>query len=187
MKDYKTHLDQELLYLVSNDNKAAFAELYSRYWQPMFVIAFNRIKEKETAEDIVHDVFASLWANRKKVNIECLENYLAVAVKYVVLAKLKREIREREIQENMEGARVIELPIESSLHYKKILEVVTAEVERLPEKCKLIFKYSRNEGMPVKRIASELKLSPKTVENQLTKAISQLRLAARGFLHSVLP
>jgi len=77
---------------------------------------------------------------------------------------------------------VTELPIESALHYKRILEIVKIEVEKLPEKCKLIFKYSRNDGMPVKQIAKELHISPKTVENQLNKALKQLKLATRSIL-----
>lgn len=185
MKTYKKYEDQQLLHLLSaEDNKAAFTELYNRFWQQLFAIAYNRIQEKETAEDIVHDVFAGLWVNRKKVKIESLENYLAVAVKYAVLGKIRKKIREREWEHNTEATLVIDLPIEESIHNKRILEIVKEEVEKLPEKCKLIFKYSREEGMPVKQIARELHLSPKTVENQLTKAIRQLRLATQSFFHS---
>lgn len=187
MKNYEKYNNQELLHLVSGDDKVAFTELYNRFWQPLFAIAINRTKERETAEDVVHDVFAGLWANRTKIHIESLENYLAVAVKYAVLTKIKKKVREREFQQITEGACVIEMPILETLHYKRILEIVKEEVEHLPEKCRLIFKYSREAGMPVKQIATELNISPKTVENQLAKAIRQLRLATRSFLQSILP
>lgn len=187
MNNYKKYENQELLYLVSGDDKVAFTELYNRFWEPLFAIAINRTKERETAEDIVHDVFAGLWANRAKLHIESLENYLAVAVKYAVLTRIKKKARERELQQTIKGARVIELPVEEALHYKRILEVVKEEIEHLPEKCRIIFKYSRDAGMPVKQIAAELKISPKTVENQLTKALRQLRVVTRSFLQSVLP
>jgi RNA polymerase sigma factor (sigma-70 family) len=131
----------------------------------------------------VHDVFASLWGNRGKSEIQSLENYLATTAKYMVLGKIKKKEQERIYYNNAQQTPVIELTAETSLHYKRILEIVKTETEKLPEKCSLIFNYSRNEGMAVKQIAKELHLSPKTVENQLNKALKQLKLAAKTFFH----
>lgn len=170
--------------MLSKSDELAFAEIYDRFWQKLFAIAYNRLKEIQTAEDIVHDVLVSLWANRERVTIESLENYLATAAKYMVLAKIKKKVRERVYNTTitLHRAPVFDLPIESSLHYKYILEMVKNEVEKLPEKCRLIFKCSRNAGMPVKQIATKLNISPKTVENQLNKALKQLKLAAQSFI-----
>ena len=186
-KEYQSYNNNELLDLLSKSDELAFAEIYNRFWQKLFAIAYNRLKEIQTAEDIVHDVFISLWANREKFTIELLENYLATCAKYMVLAKIKKKERER-VYNNSASHQVpvFDLPIESSLYYKYILEMVKSEVEKLPEKCRLIFKYSRNEGMPVKQIAKELNISPKTVENQLYKALKQLKLATKNFLDSFL-
>lgn len=175
-----------LVDLLSKDDEEAFTELYNRYWQKLFAIAYNRLAEVETAEDVVHDVFAGLWSNRHKLEIESLENYLATATKYLVLAKIKRKIKERSFADSMESTSVIEMSTESSLHYKQILERVNQEVEALPEKCRLIFKYSRNEGLSAKQIASRLHLSPKTVENQLNKALNRLKPLSRTFFHLLL-
>ncbi len=172
-----------LVDLLSKDDEEAFTELYHRFWQKLFAIAYNRLAEVETAEDVVHDVFAGLWSNRHKIEIESLENYLATATKYLVLAKIKRKIKERSFAASIESTPVIEMTIESSVHYKQILERVHQEVEALPEKCRLIFKYSRNEGLSAKQIAGRLHLSPKTVENQLNKALSRLKPLSRTFFH----
>ena len=181
MKEYKLYDDKLLLDLLSESDELAFTEIYNRFWKKLFAIAYNRLKEIEVAEDIVHDVFASLWANREKSEIQSLDNYLATAAKYMVLAKIKRKEQERIYNNNSLQAPVFELTVEASLHYKRILEIVKTETEKLPEKCRLIFNYSRNEGMAVKQIAKELHLSPKTVENQLNKALKQLKLAAKTF------
>lgn len=182
MKKYQLYDCSVLLSLLSENDGFAFTELYDRYWKKLFVIAYNRINEIETAEDIVHDVFASLWTNRNKINIESPENYLATAVKYMVLEKIRKRTKERQYKSTFESAKVFEMPIESSLHYKRILEKVNDEVNRLPVKCQLIFKYSREESMPVKQIAQKLNISPKTVENQINKALKQLKMAARPFM-----
>ncbi len=184
---YKTYCDQELLALLARDDKEAFTELYDRFWKKLFVIAFNRLKEKESAEDTVHDVFVSLWAGRSHIHIEQLENYLATAVKYSVLVKIKKREKEQTYRKSTVLETVSEESvIEKTVHYKRILEVIETEVEHLPEKCRLIFRYSRQEGMPVKQIAKELHLSPKTVENQLSKALRHIRLAVRSVLSSFL-
>ncbi len=184
---YKTYCDQELLALLARDDKQAFTELYDRFWKKLFVIAFNRLKEKESSEDTVHDVFVSLWAGRSHLRIEQLENYLATAAKYSVLVKIKKREKEKNFQEASVPALVHdESGIERSMHYKRILEIIETEVEHLPEKCRLIFRYSRQDGMPVKQIAKELHISPKTVENQLGKALRQIRLAVRSVLSSFL-
>lgn len=172
--------------LLSKNDKEAFSELYVRYWKKLFAIANNRLNNRQAAEDIVHDVFASLWANRAKVEIEQIENYLAVAVRFSVLTTYKKIARENKYKNSLSTAIVVDMPIEATLHYKKILELVKVEIERLPEKCRLIFKYSREAGLPVKEIARELNISPKTVENQLGKAVRQLKLATRSFLQSFL-
>lgn len=186
MKEYQSYNNEALLVLLSESNEFAFAEIYSRFWKKLFAIAYNRLKENQEAEDIVHDVFASLWVNRSKVEIEFLENYLATATKYMVLAKIKRKERERTYYNTCQRVPVVELPVETSLDYKRILEIVKNEVEKLPEKCRLIFKYSRNDGMPVKHIAKRLSISPKTVENQLNKAIKQLKLVTKTFFYFLL-
>ena len=72
VKRYIQYDDNELLYLLAQNDKAAFTELYNRYWQKLYAIAYNRLKETQTAEDIVHDVMAGLWSSREKINIELL-------------------------------------------------------------------------------------------------------------------
>ena len=182
MRNYQLYDNDLLLDLLSKDDELAFTELYNRYWKKLFALTYNRLKEIQSAEDIVHDVFASLWANRKKSAIESLENYLATATKYMVLAKIKKNQQQRNYTNDSNQVHIIDFQIETSLHYKRILEIVKNEVEKLPEKCKLIFKYSRNDGMPIKMIAQKLDISPKTVENQINKALRQLKHATLSFL-----
>ena len=185
MGKYSSYYNETLLELLSMGDEYAFTEIYDRFCKKLFAVAYSRLKEVQEAEDIVHDVFASLWVNRTKIEIKSLENYLATAIKYTVFAKIRKKERERLYNQASEQSPVFELNIETSLHYKYILEALHNEVEKLPEKCKLIFKYSRNNKLPVKEIAEKLNLSPKTVENQLNKALKQLKLIAKTFLISL--
>jgi len=183
MTEYSLYDDNQLLELLSQGDETAFTEIYKRFWRKLYAIAYNRLKEAAAAEDIVHDVFVSLWINRQKNEIQLLENYLGTAVKYMVLARIRKIERERVYCQSMNTAVVIESSVEHSLHYKRILEIIKTEVELLPEKCQLVFKYSRYEGLNTRQIAETLNISPKTVENQLSKALKQLRLVTRSFLN----
>lgn len=183
MNGYQLYDNKILLRLLCEGDETAFTELYHRYWKSLFSIAYNRLREMQTAEDIVHDVFASLWTNRQKIHIDSLENYLATAVKYMVLARIKRMERDRVFKLNTGSEIQEDVTVENKVHFKRILEIIELEVEKLPEKCKLIFKYSREQGMPAKDIARVMQISPKTVENQLNKALRQLKLVAKSFLN----
>ena len=182
MRKYSLYDNKDLLGLLSQNDDLAFTELYERFWQKLFAMAYCRLKEIETAEDIVHDVFASLWANRNAITIESLDNYLATAVKYMVLDKIKKKEKDRLYKNSFNQPLVVEMTAESSLHYKQILEIVNKEVNRLPERCRLVFNCSRNENLPVKQIAQKLNISTSTVENQMNKALRQLKVASRAFL-----
>lgn len=181
MKDYSKYQADELVPLIVTGDSDAFTELYERYWAKLFGIAYNRLKDVGKAEDVVHEVFASLWKNRKGLKIEAVENYLAVATKYAVFHQLKKDQQQWLI--NHQGhSSTFQLPDEL-VDYKQIVERIKTEVEKLPPQCRLVFKYSREAHMPVKEIAQVLQISPKTVENQLTKALKHLRVAFRSVLH----
>jgi len=181
LKDYASYENTVLVRLLARDDEHAFTELYNRYWQRLFAIAYNRLGNQQAAEDIVHDVFASLWKNRQRLGVVSLENYLATATKYLVFASIKKSIRERRFGKEAAMDPCGEPLPGESLHYRQVLELVEREVENLPEKCRLIFRCSRNEGLTVKEIAHRLTLSPKTVENQLGKALRRLKPFGRTF------
>lgn len=186
MSNYSAYDDTELVLQLANGDENAFSEIYNRYWKKLFAMAVNRLRDKSAAEDVVHDVFAGLWHNRHAIEIGKLENYLAVAVKYTILNVIRKRQYEKHYLETAMGTVSAEIVTEQQLQYKWLLQQVQTEVEKLPEKCRLIFKYSRNEGMPVKEIARQLQLSPKTVENQLTRAIRQLRVAVKSTIFTMI-
>jgi RNA polymerase sigma-70 factor (family 1) len=181
VKIYDHYDNACLLRLMSADDKEAFTELYNRFWEKLFAMAYNRLADIQDAEDIVHDVMAGLWSSRKHLDIQLLENYLATAIKYGVYHKIRKKEKARITQLQHQHDNLWEMPVEDAVHYKRILEIIKTEVEHLPEKCRLIFKYSRDEGKSVKQIAAALNISPKTVENQLNKALKHLKLVTRSF------
>jgi len=176
--------DQELISLMAEDNEAAFTALYHRYWEMLLGMAFNRLKDLPAAEDIVHDVFASIWRNRKKLAADSLSHYLATAVKYMTIAHYRKKEYCHQYQQTIPESETEGTSMESQLHYRHILQLVNEEVNNLPEKCRVVFRYSRQSGMSSREIAQVMGISHKTVDNQLHKAITHLRHKMKHLIHS---
>lgn len=168
--------ERELLTRLAADDKEAFAEIYRQYWEPLLAMAYNRLQDLATAEDIVHDVFASIWHNRHHQQIQSLKNYLATAVKYMILKQARKAMLLRQYRQSEYTPPTQEFIPDTVLDNKRILELLHREIESLPEKCRLIFRYSREQGMSIREIAGEMQITPKTVENQLNKALRKLRV-----------
>lgn len=168
--------NNELLQLLRSDDQAAFNEIYQRHWQTLYAVAYNRLRDTQKSEDAVHDVFSSLWANRQKLEISNLNAYLATAVKFRVLDTIRKESHTQSyIQLSTQSDEPKSHDISEALHHKRLLQALRQEVENLPEKCRLVFKYSREEHMSVKDIAEQMDLSTSTVENHLNRALKRLR------------
>lgn len=182
MQRYAHYTNQELLISLQQGDRMAFTEIYNRYWKKVFVIAYNRMQVSAESEDIAQEVFASLWSNRAAVKIETLENYLATAAKYSVLTAIRKKELIRRYGKNQPGTTITSRNPEQTFQNKQILQLLELEIEKLPERCKIIFRCSRNEGLAVKQIAEKLSLAPKTVENQIHKALKILKLASRSFM-----
>ncbi|MEO9004680.1 MAG: sigma factor [Ginsengibacter sp.] len=55
---------------MARGNSEAFAILYRRYWEELFVTTAKALRDKEGAEDVIQDVFLSIWKRRNELKIE---------------------------------------------------------------------------------------------------------------------
>jgi RNA polymerase sigma-70 factor (family 1) len=173
--------DDELISLLSTEKGSiAFDEIYERYWEKLLRMAIFKTNHKETAEEIVQELFASLWEKRRNVVINNLENYLFVALKYLIINYLKAKIKDTNLIDS-EG-----LEIASNLHESMTAEALQSAIKKavslLPDKTQIIFHLSRFEEKSHKEIASELDISEKSVEYHITQALKFLRLQLRDYL-----
>lgn len=180
----KADYDRLLVGIAADDEKS-FSQLYDLFCPSLTRHVLSKVSELTVAEDIVHDLFFALWKNRKNLLlIESLPAYLFSSCRYLVLAYY----RKRAVQEEYTPAfdRELpdpELPLEDRLYYRYILDMVEQEVENLPERCREVFRLSRNSFLTNKQIAEKLSISESTVENQINKAIKRLRAITGKYLH----
>jgi RNA polymerase sigma-70 factor, ECF subfamily len=178
MSDVRALPDQELLSLVRKGDQKAFSELFDRYWSPLFVQACKVVKEADEAADLVQDVFVYLWDKREIVDVRSnLLAYLSRAVRYRFLDMLdKKKVRLDYINSLslfMESGRAI---TEEHLRERELLRIIDELIEQLPPKQKQAYVMSRKSNMSTAEIAIALNVSEKTVQNQISLALKDLKL-----------
>jgi len=163
--------------------KLVFEELYA----PLCQYAFTFVKDKDTCEDIVQDIFTRIWEKNRTVlgaYGNGIRYYLFTAVRNNCITYLRREKRTPvyTLTDNMNensSHQWMEIAPETDLRtdYKARLAEL---IEQLPPKCKEVFLLARMGQLSGQEVATALGISAKTVENQLWKAMKVLRLLAKS-------
>ena len=167
--------EKALLHRLAHGDEAALTAIYHHYWQPLFLSAYQVLKDKKACEDIVQNLFLQLWLKREHLQVHAsLKSYLLAATRYQVFHYLKNRPETIELPEAL-AMRFTLSTSDQSLLQKDLSQRVKEVVASLPQQCRLIYQLSREEHLSHKEISERLHLSPKTVENQITIALRRLR------------
>src|SRR5262249_30219790 len=131
------------------------------------------------AEEIVQEVFLFVWGQRETWNVkDSAKNYLFTSVRNAAVSWLRHErVGHRHEAETVAvSARRVPTP-DRDLTASELTAAVRRAVDRLPDRCRLIFTMHREQGLTYGEIASVLDLSLKTVEVQMGRALKALRKA----------
>ncbi len=155
----------------------AFDKLFSMYGHRIYHFAYGYLKSKEFAEDIVQEVFLRIWKNRKSLNLELsFKAYLFKIAYHSILENFEKSYRQQAYKDKLIEESVTFIPgNEERLNYQLLLEKVDKLIDQLPPRQKEILIKRRKEGIPVKEIARQLGIAPKTVENHLTEALKTIQ------------
>lgn len=179
---YEHFSDEELIICLAEGDQKAFEAIYRRYWYRLFGVAFHEIGTKEEAEEILHDVFESLWSRRAEVTIKNLSAYLVVAVKHRVTNYIKSCITQRKYQEYLILNEIQQsYSTDEIVHFSDLSRAVDEVMKKLPERTCEVFRMSRFENLPVREIASKLNITEKGVEYHITQSLKLLREQLRVY------
>lgn len=183
LRAYTSWSDAALLTALLADDRAAFAEIYERHWYRVFALAYRKLKNRETAEELVQDLFATLWQKRREQAIEQLEAYLLTAVNRRIISYLRsHKVRETYADYYRWTQAEATQETEHALAAADLSEAFDKALLRLPEQSREVFKLSRLEHFSVREISLRLNLSAKAVEYHLTKSMRLLRSHLRDFV-----
>lgn len=168
------HLDDIfLLRQIREDNEIAFRFLFEMYFTPIFRFVSLYIKDKPAIEEISLDVFTAFWEKRKTIEIKIsLKAYLFQSARNRTI----NHIRDNRHTISSSGDSFIELSEENNtLEVLELERLIEEAICALPQKCQEVFRKSRVDNLTNKEIASELNITTKTVEGQITKALKQIK------------
>jgi RNA polymerase sigma-70 factor (ECF subfamily) len=140
------------------------------------------IGDSATAEDMSQEVFVEVWNRRETLDVKTsLKGYLRM----IAVNKTLNYIRSKKMNFEQEDA-VLHIPsTENSsqiiLEAEDLKNAINHAVDKLPERCRIIFGLSRYEEKTYREISEELDISIKTVENQMSKALKIVRKAVLEF------
>ncbi|MCI0921908.1 RNA polymerase sigma factor [Sphingobacterium rhinopitheci] len=172
---------RRILERIANGDERAFAILYDFFAEDLIRHILSKVANKQVAEDILHDLFLTLWRNRLRLtDIESLPAYLYSSCRYLILAYYRKQLKEGN-SIDLHELDILDdsVSLEDRIHYRYVIDIVSNEIENLPVKCREIFKLSRSEYLSNREIAERMNISVSTVEKHINKAISRLRNATK--------
>ena len=170
-----------------SERERAFDMLFRQHYTALCRFAGRILGTDAQAEDVVQELFLYIW-DRHEVIDEATPSraYLYRATHNAALNRLRHEQVERRWAEG-EGKPREEggATAADELEYGELAMAVRQAIERLPERCRLVYTLSRQERLSYPEIAATLGISVKTVESQMTRAFRQLRAAIGPFLAGI--
>src|SRR5688572_27606648 len=168
--------DHELLDLLKTGDRFAFSVIYDRHCSALFRTAYNILGDTDISKDVVQEAFIMLFEKVNERVIINLQAYLFQTVKYQCFMHLRSgRIFEKHLDRMnlIIAANIVDEEIEA----KELQSIIDQRIATLPERCREVFYLSRFESLSNKKIAERLKISHKTVENQITKALKILHVS----------
>lgn len=174
-------LEKDLIARLKSDDREAYNFIFLTYYMELYYIALKYLNDTDEAKDLVQSTFIKIWEKRSSLIVnQSIKPFLFTVHKNNCLDKIKyinsnrnkffvRESGIKEYQDYQDDA-PDEMLIAEELEFK-----IVKAISLLPERCRIIFEFSRFHELTYKEIANKLNISVKTVENQMTIALDKLR------------
>jgi RNA polymerase sigma-70 factor (family 1) len=187
LNPFKNHTDEELLSLIKQDNEQAFTALFERYSKRIASIAYAKVNSLEVTQEIVQDIFATIWERRHSLSIHTFSNYLSVCVKYQAISHIRNQVASKKHTNLFKAfVKICEEDTLQKVELHDLEDALEKGVHQLPDKTQLVFRLNRFEGKSISEIADKLHLSEKAIKYHLSKSLKELRVHLRHFLVSCL-
>jgi RNA polymerase sigma-70 factor (ECF subfamily) len=159
------------------DDLNSFEALHNIYYSQLCNFVYSFLKERESCEEVVSDVFVAVWQKRRELTeIRNIQSYLYTCSKNLSIDLIRKNAIRIQPDTNCFELEIpdIEDSFLSAFELKEFRENLQKAIEELPPQCQLIFKMLINDQLAYKEIAEILNLSRKTVEAQVAIAYKKI-------------
>ncbi len=188
MQNVQNINDLFLLQKLKDGDNIAFQELYNKYYGILYLHVYQKLKDREVAKDIVHDLFISIWQKRADLSINGqVSSYMYVAIRNRVIDYIYKEKSKLKYLESLtEPSQQISSETDYLLREKLLAEQIESVLDRLSPRVKEVFELSRKEYLSHKEIANKLNISEHSVRGYIKLALRLLKMKFGSILYLML-
>ena len=182
--------DENIIELIKNGNIEAFNRLFMDTYHQLYFHCRKFISDPDDAKDLIQNVYLRFWERRLEIDINIsVYAYLLKAIQneslnHIRSKKTINSLSDPEIEKESNfnyGESNFNSP-ESNLEINELEQITLKAINSLPDKCKIIFMLSRNEGLKNQEIADKLDISVRTVETQIYRALKIIRVWLHDYM-----
>lgn len=160
-----------------------FEMVFKAYFPRLKAFCLKFTTDQEVAEDLIQEVFIKIWENRDRIKTETFHSYVFTMVRNACLnyIKHKKIVNQAFIENNLlvEEEGLYYADFFSDPHHQTIYNELKLEIDKVmasfPEQTKIVFELSRFKGLKNQEIAEKLKITPRTVEKHITRALNKFK------------
>lgn len=177
--------DEKLLALVTRSDELAFEHLFRRYQDHVYGMAYKFTQNITTAEEIVQEVFMSIWLMRSEASrIGSFKAYITTATRNQVYKHLREEAK-KILAASSNDLVAVGNDVETHLLEKEYGQLLKNAVERLPTQQQKVYILVKENGLKRDEVAHIMNVAPDTIKFHLAQAMKSIR--AYCAMHLVTP
>ncbi|PSR53133.1 hypothetical protein AHMF7605_06115 [Adhaeribacter arboris] len=173
------YTDKELLELIAQDNKDAFQELFHLYYESLARSLLRYSRDPEQIKDWIQEISLKLWDQRATLHLAGIKNvkaYIIIVARNFVLRETSKKKQIKFIsRDELNEADIADNQLEEKFAHLELIKGYAAALANLPPRTRDAFYLNREHGMTYSKVAEKMGTSVKTVEAQISSAISSLR------------
>ena len=174
----KNNIHDCLKKISGSDCSGSFRIVYDHYYKRLFRQALYYLNnDPDCAQEVVSDVFIGLWQGRKALkNVTSPDAYLFIALKHAAARFVEKNYKQNHelLTEHLPDIHTTDNTSDNDLIDNELQEKYKEALNNLPPRCAEVFRLVREEKKKYSEVAEILGISPKTVDNQMNKAVKLL-------------
>ena len=179
-------ITQEIILQLRDGSHSAYEKIFVAYYGKIKYFINGFIKSEETAQELAQDIFLKLWERRESIDPEkSLGYFMYTMARNATFNFLKHKLVHSTYVSRFSAGEHLELSTEEKVYANEIGLIVAMAVKKMPSQRRKIYELSRHEGLTNDEIATKLGLSKKTVENQLSIALKELKKVISVFMVTI--
>lgn len=177
MSENPLYDEKALLTHVAAGDESAFGQLFNRYWDNIYGVAYTLTRSRELARDMVQEIFIKVWLHKLELpQKDNFQNYLFIVARNHIYSELRRKSREEAFTSHL-LAELQESPFraDDQTLYNDSAALIQQALATLPEQQRQVYELTRIYGLSQDEIAQRLQISKSTVKTHMSRALHAIR------------